>query len=293
MKNKLFAIALLFLIISCTHHSTKDEPVSKMEMTSIDLSPPVMETVKFAPPQIKDDADAEDLIAPVSTKPINKKKIIKDGNLSIKTNNVVAGKKSIDALLKQLNAYYESEGLENQPQSVSYNLKIRIPSANFEKALALLENGKDEITGKNIYARDVTEEYIDIESRLNNKKEYLKKYKQLLNKAASIKDIMAIEEIVRGLQEEIESKEGRLKYLNDQLTYSTLDIYLFQEKELLPEVQKENKFSDRVKNSLKDGWGQIISFTLWLIKNWPLLIASLLLIVVILRFLRKRARAKK
>jgi Holliday junction resolvase RusA-like endonuclease len=219
---------------------------------------------------------------------VKNKKIIKDGDISIKTNDIYASKKGIDNLLKKLNAYYESEKLQNDDQTISYYLKIRVPSDNFEKLIISIENGKDEIISKSIQAKDVTEEYIDIESRLTNKREYLKRYKELLSKASTVKDIIAIEENIRILQEEIESKEGRLKYLNDQVLFSTLDINLYKEKEFVYKPQPQDKFSERVKKSLSNGWKSVVEFVLWTITIWPYIILLLFAFFVIKRIIKKR-----
>lgn len=218
---------------------------------------------------------------------ISKKKIIKDGNISVKTNDINASKKGIDDLLKKLNAYYESEDLQNNDQTISYDLKIRVPADNFEKLISSIESGKDEIRSKSIQARDVTEEYVDIETRLTNKREYLKRYKELLSKASTVKDIIAIEENIRTLLEEIESKEGRLKYLSDQVSFSTLDINLYKEKEFIYKPQPQDKFSERVKKSLSNGWTSVVDIVLWTITVWPLILLTLVVIFIIRRVIKK------
>lgn len=265
------------------------------DAVAMELSEPpkLEEKVKFTPPTIAADeevAESDDskteTLGDKST--VNKKKIIKDGNISVKTNDINSSKKGIDELLKKLNAYYESEDLQNNDQTISYDLKIRVPADNFEKLISSIENGKDEIKSKSIQARDVTEEYVDIETRLTNKREYLKRYKELLSKAATVKDILAIEENIRTLQEEIESKEGRLKYLSDQVSFSTLDINLYKEKEFIYKPQPQDKFSERVKKSLSNGWTSVVDFVLWTITIWPYLILTLVGFIVIRRVIKKR-----
>ena len=61
----------------------------------------------------------------------------------------------------------------------------------------------------------MTDQFIDLETRLENKRNYLKRYNDLLLKANSIKEILEIEEKIRALEEEIESATGQLKYLSD------------------------------------------------------------------------------
>ena len=220
--------------------------------------------------------------------PVNKKKIIKDGSISVKTKDINEGKKNIDNLLKQLNAYYETEDLQNDDQRISYNLRVRIPAENFERLITTLENGKDEIQSKSIQARDVTEEFVDIESRLKSKREYFNKYMSLLKRASTIKDILAIEENIRIIQEEIESREGRLKYLTDQVSFSTLNINLYSEKEYVYKPEQEDNFSERVKKALSIGWKSVVELLIWIVAIWPFIIVGILAV-----FIFRRVRMQK
>ncbi len=217
------------------------------------------------------------------------KKIIKDGTMRIKTADMSASKKRFDALLKYLNAYYELEDLQNNDAEIRYELKIRIPAEKFEKLISGIESGSDEITGKNIQARDVTEEYLDIATRLENKRAYMKRYQELLSKAQKIEDILAIDENIRNLQEEIESSEGRLKYLNDQVAFSTLTVTLFKAKEYTYKPPQQDKFTERVKSAFSNGWSTLVNFVVGLFGIWPWLI----LLFVVYRIVRKMAKNRR
>lgn len=219
-------------------------------------------------------------------------KIIKDGDVSIKTKNLVGSKKDFDKILKKLEGYYQKEELVKETEVIYYTLKIRVPAKNFEKLLAFISSGNDEITRKNINSRDVTDQFLDIESRLENKRAYLQRYKELLSKASSVGDILEIEEKIRNLQEEIESKEGQLQYLQDQVEFSTLNIYLF--KEIVQEEENhEDTFFSRVVNSLIFGWKSVVDFLLWLVAKWPMIVIMSILFFVGRSYWRKRKKRKE
>ena len=290
-----------FTFFSCGNKQ-ENEQVYRQENSeatvSMELAPVLQDNESFAPSKIianEEVEEADNAIAKtLGDNSVNsKKKIIKDGIISVKTSEINASKKGIDDLLKKLNGYYESEDLQNYDQKISYNLKIRVPADNFEKLILSIENGKDEIKSKSIHARDVTEEYLDIETRLTNKREYLKRYKQLLSKASTVKDILEIEENIRTLQEEIESKVGRLKYLNDQVSFSTLDIHLYKEKEFVYKPQPQDKFSERVKTSLSSGWTSVLDLVLWTITIWPYIIVIMVAFFIIRLVIKKRQSRQK
>lgn len=286
MKQFFLSIIILLLIASC--NSNNNETSNDAKIMAVSLPPP-------SPPgtsshdKAKEEVSESNNPEPGTIKPVVKeKKIIKDGTVSVKTNDIAISKKNIDELLKKLNGYYETEDLQNNDQAISYNLKIRVPADNFEKLISSIENGKDELTSKNIQARDVTEEFVDITTRLANKREYLKRYKELLSKASTVKDILAIEENIRVIEEEIESTEGRLKYLSDQVSFSTLALNLYKEKEYVYKPQAQDKFSERIKNSISEGWTSIVDFLLWLFSIWPFIILITGIVYIVRKIKRKR-----
>lgn len=290
MKPTSFSILFLLLIVlfSCNSNNN-DAKYAVAADATLSEEPAAVESVAELSMSEKDKATDKDDTELKTVEPaLIKKKIIKDGNISVKTNDIAISKKNIDELLKKLNAYYETEDLQNNDQAISYNLKIRVPAANFEKLISSIENGKDELTSKNIQARDVTEEFVDITTRLANKREYLKRYKELLSKASTVKDILAIEENIRVIEEEIESKEGRLKYLSDQVSFSTLALNLYKEKEYVYKPQAQDKFSERIKNSISEGWTSIIDFLLWTIAIWPFIILITGIVYIVRKIKRKR-----
>jgi len=217
------------------------------------------------------------------------KKIIKDGDITIKTSDIAVTKQVIDSLVKRLNAYYERENFDKYPQRMEYNLKIRVPAANFEKLVSSVEQGKDKVERKNIRARDVTEEFVDLTIRLTTKREYLKQYTVLLSRAAKIADILEIQEKIRNLQEEIESAEGRLRYLNDQVTFSTLEVELYQKIDYVYEPAQKDSFIERIKSGLNTGWEIVKSFVIFLTNIWSVLV----ILIAAFFFIRWRIKKRK
>ncbi len=301
-KILIIVLALLFTIFSCKKNQEVEDGYDS-EVMAIKLPPPPpaphIDQVKFVKPVVAEAGESKEeennnqpeVGSAVASQQKNKK-IIKDGDITVKSKDITKSKSTLDKLVKQLDGYYENESQDKYDERISYNLKVRIPSQNFEKLLNAVENGTDELQSKNIQARDVTAEFMDIESRLSNKREYLKKYKELLSRAANVKDILAIEENIRNLQEEIESSEGRLKYLSDQVSYSTLNINLYSEKEYVFKPEEQDNFWERFKTSLSDGWNSMVSFFLWTIGIWPFVIIGVVLFYVV-RPAWKRRRDRK
>lgn len=306
IKKLVLILAMSLAIISCTESPQYGEDMVESEVMAIKLPPktpppaPRVDQVKFVKPVVakaeesvdEENSDQPEVGSEVASEQKDKK-IIKDGDISVKSKDIVKSKIGLDKLVKSLNGYYENERLDKYDDKISYDLKVRIPSQNFEMLMNAVENGTDELQSKNVQARDVTAEFLDIETRLSNKRQYLKRYQELLSKAGNVKDIIAIEENIRNLQEEIESSVGRLKYLGDQVCYSTLNVNLYSEKDYVFKPEPQDNFWERFKTSLSDGWNSIVSFFLWTIGIWPFIIIGVVVLYVVRPWWKKRRDGKK
>ena len=139
-----------------------------------------------------------------------------------------------------------------------------------------------------INSRDVTEEYVDLESRLKTKKEARDRYIEILrNKTGDVKDIIAAEDAIRKITEEIEAKEGRLRYLNDRIEFSLVEVSIYQAIERSLSKTYEASFGDKATSSFVKGWNFLLSLTLALVRIWPLLIFFTLIIIWKRKWFRK------
>lgn len=275
MKQLIRLIFIVFLTVSCAPKSA--ESSLACEVTTLSALE-------------KNETSAN--LEKVEKTDVIKKKIIKDGRLGIKVSNLKDSKINVDTLVKKLGGYYDKESLSNNDYSTEYDLKIRVPANNLEILINKIEQGEGEVSYKEIDARDVTEEFIDLETRLTNKQKYLAKYQEILKSAKSIKEILDIQEKIRGLEEEIESTTGRLKYLNDLVNYSTLELNISQKKDFKYSPENRGNFFEKLKQSISKGWYGLVDFILFILSNWAILILFSLLVYFWIKY-RKRKKSKK
>lgn len=216
------------------------------------------------------------------------KQIIKDGEIALITDDIDKTKKILNEQCKKYNAYFGSENLDNDDYYTTYKLYVRIPAENFEGFIESLDNGDNEVQSKSFKVRDVTSDYFDLETRLKTKRDYYKKYTELLSRAKSVADILEIEENIRVLQEDIESTEGSFRILKDKIAYSNLIVEIIKKKEYIYKAGQRDNFFERVKSSLNNGWISIVDFLIWSITLWPYMILLFTLLLLIKRFRKKR-----
>lgn len=198
------------------------------------------------------------------------RKIIKTAYLNIEVLDLSASRKLIDSALKEHSAYIVNENLQNNESQISSSINIKVPAVHFDKLLSKLSKIAKKVDYQNIDTQDVTEEYIDVETRLNNNRKIEQTYLKLLKKANSIEDMLKIEQKLGEIRTEIESTQGRIKYLSHQVNYSTINLSAYETLEYKYVAEKLPSFFQQLKKSLGAGWRGVVVFFLFLIKLWPL-----------------------
>ncbi|GAB4141290.1 MAG: hypothetical protein Fur0037_08060 [Planctomycetota bacterium] len=101
-------------------------------------------------------------------------------------------------------------------------ITVRLPSARFDEAMAALRS-LGRVLSESRKVDDVTRHYLDLGIRIENARKGRERLLALLEKAAKVEDMLAIEEQLRRLTEEIERMEGEIKYLADRVAMATIE----------------------------------------------------------------------
>ena len=220
---------------------------------------------------------------------VTQRKLIKNGSMTLVVDNLEQTRNDVVGLIEKHGGYVSNEQYSNWEHSSSYNLTVRIPCDKFDGFVAEVEAGKGKIESKSMYINDVTAEYIDLETRLNTKRSYLERYRQLLKSAKSVQEIVSIEDKIRSLEEEIDSTVGRLKYLTNQVEYSTLHLQIRHDDANFDPHHPDHGqgFWHRFSQSLSSGLRGLVDFASFLVRIWPAWIIILLVLGVIRRAKRK------
>ena len=211
------------------------------------------------------------------------RKIIKKGSLRFKTADVNKTKSLILKTVQELNGYLSNENAYDYSDRFEHNLTIRIPAEKFDLLLNTISESAEKLDSKNIDVLDVTEEYIDIEARIKTKKDLQNKYIELLKRATKVEEMLNIEKEIGNLQTEIESVEGRMKYLKDKITFSTLTITYYQK------MASQFGFSSKFADGIKNGWNVFLWFIIGLSNLWVFILV-LAVTIYLIRLYRKKKK---
>ena len=155
------------------------------------------------------------------------RQLIKEGSINFETHDIAETRQHIESLVQKYGAYISQEDERASSSRIYQNMTVRIPKAHFDVFVTELSGGVKKIDEKSITVQDVTEEFIDSTARLAVKKETEQGYLRLLNQAKTIKDILDIQNELQDIRSDIESIEGRLRYLKNSVNFSTLHISMY------------------------------------------------------------------
>ena len=282
-KSHLISLFFVLIVFSCQEKAAESYATEMADTTAAvsenyDKKEAVAAAVSEAisPPAPK--VGTNNAIAP---------KIIRNANLRFETQDLVKTYKTLAENCKKNKAIVQSDVENNNNYRLSRNITIRIPSQNFDVFLAELSPGVPYFELKEISSRDVTAEFIDNESRISSKKKLENRYLELLKKANKVQEMLEIEKQLSEIREEIEAKEGQQKYLQNQVSMSTIDIEFY--KNSPTQDGARISFISKIWNAVVSGFNSLANFFVNLIALWPFL----LILVAIIYLVRKKIIKKK
>lgn len=258
------------------HESHKDKLQVYKEAESIPASPTV--EVENKEPLDGNSSDLDE---------IQHRKIIYTCFLDLQVEDVDTTFRKVQEIVQRYQGYF-SLVQRNQfysEKTVSLRAQIRIPVSHLEKAIEELRALAKYEVNYEIRAADVTEEYIDVQARLKVKRELEAQYLDLLMKAKSVKEVLEVQEALAQVRSEIESLEGRLKFLKNQTDYAT--IHLTLEEYVTSGLPLQVGFWAHLGKSIEEGWEMFLTFILVVVSLWPFWLLGILIIVG-WRFFRAR-----
>ncbi|MDD0842757.1 DUF4349 domain-containing protein [Pseudomonas sp. Gutcm_11s] len=146
-------------------------------------------------------------------------------DFSVEVADLGKASEQLTACMVALGGYVEEKSdYGRQSQSFVY----RVPKGAFNDALGDVERSGT-VQRRHVKGEDVTEQYVDVETRLKNDLALRDRFRDLLAKAKDVKDILLIETELNRIQSEIDSMEARMRVLKDQVQMSTIRVSLHQQ----------------------------------------------------------------
>jgi hypothetical protein len=264
----LTALLILALPLACSNSNSSNDSFSDYEVEEIVFN------------------ESADIQAAVSLQKENiAQKLIKESFLRFETQDLEKTYQQIIRYVNQNKGFIQEDNSSKSYTTITRSLRIRIPSNGFQKTIDSISNHVAYFDSKRISSKDVTEEFIDLEARLKAKRTLETRYLELLSKAKNVKEILEIERELSAIREEIESKQGRLKYLESRVSLSTINIDFYKQ---TAESGVTISYGTKMANAIKSGFNGISLFFLGVLHIWPFILILGFAIFLFKRWLTKK-----
>jgi hypothetical protein len=215
--------------------------------------------------------------------------IVRNGYMELVVSDVLAVRNDIARLATNYGGYPVSSSIRGEEEDLRGNITIRVPDDLFEQALAEIRGMGVRVTEENTSSYDVTEEYIDLQSRLKNAEAAEQQYLTILEQATDVEDILMVYERLTDIRQEIEQIKGRIQYLERTSSMSLIEVHLQPEASAKPLARAGWNALEVFKSAIRglSVAGQVIAtIAIWLLIFIP--IWGTILGIIIWRVRRKK-----
>jgi hypothetical protein len=229
--------------------------------------------------------------------------IIRTGNISMAVEDTLAAQATIEAMVAEMasqGAYVVSSeeygaGEEGSPTIM---MTLRVPAARFDRVMDRLAELAERVTTRSQSGQDVTEEYVDLEARVESLEAARQRLLGIMEEARTTKDLLEAEQQLTQREAEIESLKGRMQYLAQSARLSSIHVEL-QPYILSQPVGDRWRPAESVRRAYETlvdglrGFGDFVIFFAIAILPWLVVIGVVLAVTVLLVRWRSRAGREK
>lgn len=221
------------------------------------------------------------------------RKIIYTAQVDLVVEDFDRAAEAIERLVGEQGGYLAASDVQGSPGSPRRgSWTARIPVDRFGSFLAAVA-ALGELIRRHSDAQDVTEEYTDLEARIQNKRVEESRLVRLLEEqTGELKDVLDVERELSRVREEIERQQGRLQFLANRTSLTTVTLTVSERSRYVPPEQAG--FGTRIARTFRASVEDVILFGEGLVlmvvgaAPWIPLVAAIALPVVAL--IRHRAR---
>lgn len=227
------------------------------------------DTTTVAPPQT-------DVLQTGNPQPDWDKKIIKTANITLELDDYKIYNSLLHGSIKKFGAYIASEEQAQTDERIENAVTIKVPVAQFENLVNTFSGNGIKIVSKRIASEDVTAEVVDTKARIDAKKQVRARYLELLKQAKNMEEILQVQNEINDIQVDLETADGRVKYLVNQAAYSTVHLVYYQYINGATGYNRQPGFFTSLKEAFYNGGKLVSMFFIFLVAIWPVLLVGFL-----------------
>lgn len=226
--------------------------------------------------------------------PLEDRLIIKTGSLSMEVKDVRETIQQIATFAVSQKGFVVQSDVNEENVPRGY-ITVRIPSAVFDTGISEIKKW-GRVQSENVTGQDVTEEYVDLDSRLKNLRASEEQFLEIMQRATRIEDVLAVQRELTNVRTEIEMIEGRMKYLKESSQLSTLTVFLATDPSSVPVIDRNGEWNPggtfkTAVRALVDAFKYLGNAIIWIvIVVVPVALACMFVVWVVYRIVKSVQR---
>lgn len=294
----LLALALVLVACAPRLQASRSAPAPQL------ASPGMVEAPSIAYESDGGNAKSMDAAAPEPAAP-QERMVVKNADVTLVVQDPEAKMSSIASLANAMGGWVVSSNLYQSyaPSGVQVpegTITVRVPSEKLDDALAQIEEDAVEVRQENISGEDVTDEYVDLQSRLKAKEAAAAKLREIMEEATDTQDVLAVYNQLQTIESDIEVLKGRIRYYEQSARLSSISIHLIAEESVRPIEIGGWKLKGTFNDAVQDLISYLQGFTRFLIRTVIFFLPALFLfalpfyiVYLLIRAWLRRRKAKK
>ena len=150
--------------------------------------------------------------------------IIRDGSLGLVVSDTEAALVEVKDLVAELGGYIVESNVRKYQEGLQASVILRVPAESFDVALERIRELATEVQYENVSGQDVTEDYVDLQSRLRYLEATEARLLEFLEEAEDTESALAVYEQLQRIQADIEHVKGRMQYLEQSAAMATIKL---------------------------------------------------------------------
>ena len=158
--------------------------------------------------------------------------VIRNANLTLVVTDPTASVKAISGMAEGMGGFvvssylYETALGTGDLTATQGTITVRVPADRLDEALTAIKADAIEVRSENISGEDVTQQYVDLQSRLRNLEAAEEQLQEIMGSATTTEDVMLVYNQLVQVRGEIEGVKGQMQYFEQSARLSAISIEL-------------------------------------------------------------------
>ncbi len=160
--------------------------------------------------------------------------VIKDTTVSMVVSNVTQALQGIESTASQFGGFLVNSNLTVPEGASSGSITIRVPADARDSVLDAITALGVRVISQHVSGHDVTDQFVDIQARLNVLEQTKTKFETLLDQGENVTELLQVQRELINIQSQIDSLRGQAQYLEQSAQLSRITVYLSTDELALP-----------------------------------------------------------